>query len=95
MRATLLAPLAFLLALVGTATATPTEAALLVGLAAVAIAVTLGAAHRALPTAAHAASVAVRARRRRLDQGAPPRQHDPDAAGHTRSRAPNRAAAPV
>ena len=90
MRAALLAPLAFLLALVATA---PTETTLLVGLAAVAIAVALGAAHRALPTAAHTASVAVRARRRRLDQGGPPRQHDPDAAGHTRSRAPAPAAA--
>jgi hypothetical protein len=93
MRAVLLAPPAFLLALIGAATASPTEAGLLVGLAAVAIVVALGAAHRALPTAAHTASVAVRARRRRLDQGAPPRQHDPDAAAHTRGRAPNRAAA--
>jgi hypothetical protein len=93
MRAALLAPLAFLVALVGTAGAAPTETTLLVGLAAVAIAVALGAARRALPTAAHTASVAVRARRRRLDQGGPPRQHDPDAAGHTRSRAPAPAAA--
>jgi hypothetical protein len=93
MKAALLAPLAFLLALIGTTTASPTEAALLVGLAAVAIAVALGAAHRAQPT--HTASVAVRARRRRLDQGAPPRQHDPDAAGHTRGRAPDRATAAV
>jgi hypothetical protein len=94
MGAALLAPLAFLFALLGAVTE-PTQATLLVGLAAVAIAVALGASHRALPTAAHTASVAVHARRRRLDQGAPPRQHDPDAAGHTRGRAPNRVPAAV
>jgi hypothetical protein len=94
-RAALLAPLAFLVTLLGAATVTPPEASLLVGITAVAIAVTLGASHRALPTAAHTASIAVRARRRRLDQSAAPRQHDPDAAGHTRGRAPNRALAAV
>jgi hypothetical protein len=100
MGAALRTPLALLLALVtsvligavliGGGTTEPT---LLAGLAAVAVAVALGAVHRAPPAAAHTGAVAVRARRRRLDQGAPPRQHDPDAAGHTRSRAPSRATA--
>ena len=92
MRAALLAPLAFLLALLGPTT--PVEQSVLLGLVAVVVAAVL-AARGALPPATHAPAVAVRARRRALDQGPPPRQHDPDAAGHTRSRAPTDAPAAV
>ncbi|MCO1658464.1 hypothetical protein [Pseudonocardia humida] len=87
----LLAPLAFLLALLGPTT---TEPSVLLGLTAVLLAALL-AARAAPPPATHTPAVAVRARRRALDQGPPPRQHDPDAAGHARPRAPSPAFAAV
>ena len=85
----LLAPLTFLLALLVT-----DQPTLLVGLTAVlVIALVAACAVRTVPAAPP--SVLVRARRRLLDEDAPARQHDPDAAGHTRSRAPSAALATV
>jgi protein-S-isoprenylcysteine O-methyltransferase Ste14 len=94
-RAALLAPLTLLLSLLGVAFAAAPQPALLIGLVAAVAVLALATAHRTVPAAAHTGAVAVRARRRALDQGPPPRQHDPDAAGHTRSRAPGRTAATV
>ena len=91
----MLAPLAFLLVLLGSAVSAP-QPGLLLGLAAVLVVLAIGAAGQVLSTAsAPAYAVAERARRRALDQGGPPRQHDPDAAGHTRPRAPSRPSATV
>lgn len=91
----LLAPLALLLSvLLGATGAAPAQPALLISLLAAA-AVLAFAARQALPAGARTGAVAVRARRRTLDQGAPPRQDDPDAAGHTRSRAPSEGLATV
>jgi uncharacterized protein DUF6412 len=90
----LLAPLALLLCVLDATGPAPAQPALLVGLLAAA-AVLAVAARRALPTAARTGAVAVRARRHALDQGPPPRQHDPDAAGHTRCRAPSEGLATV
>ncbi|WP_214407266.1 DUF6412 domain-containing protein [Pseudonocardia lacus] len=92
MTAALLAPLAFLLALLGPAD--PTQPSVLLGVAALLV-VALLATRCAPAPPAHHPGVAARARRRALDQGPPPRQHDPDAAGHTRSRAPSAAPAAV
>jgi hypothetical protein len=93
MAAALLAPLAYLLALLGPVPIGPTATTALLGLAAVLLAALL--ATRVAAPPAHTPAVAVRARRRALDQGPPPRQHDPDAAGHTRCRAPSAAPAAV
>jgi hypothetical protein len=84
-----LAPLAFLLALL-----VADQPTLLVGLTAVLV-IALVAVGQARTAPSNPPSVLVRARRRLLDEDAPPRQHDPDAAGHTRSRAPSRALATV
>jgi hypothetical protein len=94
-RVAMLAPLAFLLVLTDAAVAAP-HPGLLAGLAAALVVVALAAVRR-VPTAAGAPATAVaeRARRRALDRGAPPRQHDPDAAGHRRPRAPSRPSATV
>ena len=89
MRAVLLAPLACLLALL-----IADQPTLLAGVAAVLV-IALVAARPVRPAPSHLPSVLVRARRRLLDSDAPPRQHDPDAAGHTRSRAPSPAPATV
>jgi hypothetical protein len=90
----MLAPLAFLLALLGSAII-DLQPGLLLGLAALLVVVAIGAAHPVLAAGSPAHTVTERARRRALDQGAAPRQHDPDAAGHTRPRAPSRPAATV